>query len=121
MIPITGGTFQGPSIGGRILPGGADWQFVENDGFTHVDARYVLETDDATRIEVHNQEIRECSPEVMARIAAGDLVSARDYYFRTTPRFHPPAGKYEWLRRPVFIGEAERYADLVVVHVWKVG
>jgi hypothetical protein len=28
-VPITGGTFRGPRISGRVLPGGADWQFVD--------------------------------------------------------------------------------------------
>src|SRR5580658_9479079 len=46
-IPITGGSFDGPRISGRVLPGGADWQFVERDGLTFVDAHYVIETSDA--------------------------------------------------------------------------
>ena len=31
-IPITGGSFSGPGIKGRILPGGADYQLVRSDG-----------------------------------------------------------------------------------------
>ena len=120
-VPITGGTFRGPLIGGRVLPNGADWQIVENDGLTFVDAHYLLEADDGTRIEVHNQGIRVCSPEVMNRITAGEPVSPDAYYFRTTPRFYPPVGRYEWLRRSVFLGVAERFAELVVVRVWKLG
>jgi hypothetical protein len=27
IVPITGGTFEGPNIRGRVVPGGADWQF----------------------------------------------------------------------------------------------
>lgn len=119
-VPISGGTFRGPLIGGRVLAGGADWQVVETDGLTIVDARYVLEADDGTKIEVHNRGIRESSTEVMNRIFAGEFVPAHEYYFRTTPRFYPPIGKYEWLRRSVFLGVAERYADLVIVHVWRV-
>ena len=53
-VPITGGTFRGPGISGRVLPGGADWQFVDRDGLTLVDAHYVIETADAVRIEVNN-------------------------------------------------------------------
>jgi DNA-binding transcriptional MocR family regulator len=40
------------------LPGGADSQFVEPDGLTFVDARYVIETEDGIRIGVRNQGIR---------------------------------------------------------------
>ena len=120
MVPITGGVFRGPEISGHVLPGGADWQFVEGDGVTFVDAQYVIETEDAIRIEVRNQGIRHGAQEVLARIAAGEAVPANQYYFRTTPRFYPPVGRYNWLKRSIFIGEAERYADLVIVRVWRV-
>ncbi len=118
-VPITGGTLCGPGIAGRILPGGADWQFIEVDGLTFVDAQYVIETDDRVRIEVRNQGIRHGSADLMDRIAAGEAVPASQYYFRTTPRFYPPDGKYTWLKRSIFVGDAERYADTVVVRVWK--
>jgi hypothetical protein len=119
-VPITGGTVHGPKISGRVMPGGADWQCVERDGLTLVDARYVIETGDGVLIEVRNRGIRHGSNEVLARIAAGEAVPSSQYYFRTTPRFYPPEGQYEWLKRSIFVGNAERYADLVVVRVWKV-
>ena len=116
-VPITGGVFHGPGMSGRVLPGGSDWQFVEGDGLTFVDARYVIETEDAVR---RNQGIRHGTQDVLDRIAAGAPVSAGEYYFRTTPRFFPPDGLYDWLKRSIFIGDAERYSDLVIVRVWKV-
>jgi hypothetical protein len=119
-VPITGGVFQGPQISGRVLPGGADWQLVEADGLTLVNAQYVIETDDAVRIEVRNGGLRHGAKEVLDRIAAGEAIQANRYYFRTTPRFHPPPGRYDWLKRSIFLGDAERYRDLVVVRVWKV-
>lgn len=119
-VPVTGGTFSGPLLAGRILPGGADWQIIEADGLTLVDARYVLETSDGARIEVRNRGLRHGPSDMMDRIAAGKMVAANEYYFRTSPQFHPPAGKYDWLRRSVFVGVGERYADLVLVGVWKV-
>ena len=120
MVPVTGGSFRGPGISGRVLPGGTDWQFVDRDGLTLVDAHYVIETGDAVRIEVSNPGIRHGAQDVLDRIAAGEPVSPSQYYFRTTPRFHPPEGRYDWLKRSIFLGNAERYADLVVVNVWKV-
>ena len=32
VVPITGGTFSGPRISGRVVSGGADWQYVRADG-----------------------------------------------------------------------------------------
>jgi hypothetical protein len=36
-IPITGGTFAGRHTSGRVLPGGADWQFIEPDALTRLE------------------------------------------------------------------------------------
>ncbi len=119
-VPITGGTFRGPGIAGNVLPGGADWQFVESDGLTFVEAQYVIETEDGVRIEVNNRGVRHGPPDIMARLAAGESVHPGEYYFRTAPSFYPPSGKYEWLKRSVYLGVGERYADLVVVRVWRV-
>jgi hypothetical protein len=119
-IPITGGTFHGPRLSGLVLPAGADWQVIEGNGMTIVDARYVVETSDGVRIEIRNQGIRHGAPEVLERLATGDPVDPQEYYFRTTPRFTPPQGKYDWLRQAVFVGAAERYSDLVVVKVYRV-
>jgi hypothetical protein len=118
-VPITGGSFEGPLIAGRVLPGGADWQLVEPDGLTHLDARYAIETTDGVRIEVRNRGIRYGSSEIMARIAAGEAVASHEYYFRTAPRFYLPAGHYDWLLRSIFVGVCERFANLVIVRVWK--
>ncbi|MFH3651741.1 DUF3237 domain-containing protein, partial [Acinetobacter baumannii] len=46
VIPITGGTFEGKSLKGRILNNGADWQIVDSKGLAIIDTRYLLETDD---------------------------------------------------------------------------
>lgn len=94
-VAILGGTLEGPLVSARVLPGGADWQFVEADGLTFVDAHYAIETSDGVRIEVRNQGVRHGPPAVMERIAAGESVPASAYYFRTTPRFYPPTGRYE--------------------------
>src|SRR5512147_2666482 len=46
VIPITGGTFEGPKIKGEVLSGGEDWQLVRPDGDTELYARYLLKTSD---------------------------------------------------------------------------
>lgn len=119
-VAILGGTLEGPLVSARILPGGADWQFAETDALTFVDAHYAIETSDGVRIEVRNQGVRHGPPAVMERIAAGEPVPSSAYYFRTTPRFAPPNGKYEWMKRSVFVASGERHAALVIVRVWKV-
>jgi hypothetical protein len=55
IVDITGGTFEGPGIKGKIRPGGADWQIVRADGFTELDTRYTIETDKGQLIYVQTQ------------------------------------------------------------------
>ena len=120
IIQILGGTFSGPGIKGRILPGGADWQIVRGDGFTELDTRYTLETDKGELIYVQNKGVRSAAPEVMKRLLAGETVDPSLVYFRTVPIFETAAPALQQLARSVFIGIGERYPTEVVVRFWRV-
>lgn len=95
VIPISGGTFEGPSMKGTIMPGGEDWQVLREDGVTELDARYALRTDDGTVIRVHNQVVLNPQPQ-----GAADAKQ----YVRSSVRFEAPIGKYDWLNKAVFVG-----------------
>ena len=121
IVPITGGTFEGPNIRGRVIPGGADCQYVRPDGVLAVEARYTLETSDEVLIMVTNRGIRRAPPDVMARLARGEAVDPSEYYFRTTPEFEAPLGSpYEWLNQSVFVGVAERRPDAAIIRFYRV-
>ena len=55
MVPITGGSFEGPNIRGNVLPGGADRQLIRKDGVRQLDALYELQADDGAIITVRNR------------------------------------------------------------------
>ena len=61
VIPITGGTFEGPNIKGEVLPGGADYQ-MQYDGRTEIEAIYCIRTDDGVSIHVRNCGIIKMGP-----------------------------------------------------------
>jgi hypothetical protein len=97
IVPITGGTFEGPGkngegIRGTIVPGGWDWQLIRPDGCLEVKADYMLKTDDGAIINVVNEG-------ALCRGEGGAPAPAR-----TQPRFEAPTGKYEWLNQAAFIG-----------------
>ena len=52
IINITGGSFRGERLSGKVLPGGADWQVIRADGVADLDARYTLEPTDGALIYV---------------------------------------------------------------------
>lgn len=54
LVQVIGGRVKG-ALQGRILPGGADWQTLLPDGTIEIEARYLLELDDGTRIELQNR------------------------------------------------------------------
>lgn len=91
IIPITGGTFEGPEIKGEILPGGADYQMVDaSTGHTEVEAIYCIRTDDGVTIHVRNNGIIEMSKDGM--------------YFTCAPKFEAPAdSRYAWLNNRLFV------------------
>jgi hypothetical protein len=120
IIPIKGGSFAGPRLSGKILPGGADWQVIRTDGIAELEARYTLETDDGALIYVLNQGIRSGSKEVMGRLARGEKVHPSEYYFRTRPVFETGAPKYQWLHRIVAVATGERLPDDVIITVYEV-
>jgi len=97
-FPITGGSFAGDRLRGKVLPGGGDWTVERSDGVTELDLRITLETDDGALIHMTFEGIRDDS-------APGGP------YFRTTPRFETASPKYAFLNQMLAIGTAELRAD----------
>ncbi|MFO7600162.1 MAG: DUF3237 domain-containing protein [Candidatus Desulfacyla sp.] len=119
IIPITGGSFVGPRLSGRVLPGGADWQVIRRDGIAELEARYTLETDDGALIYVLNKGIRSGPKEVMERLARGEAVHPGEYYFRTRPVFETGAAGYQWLHRLIAVATGERLPDKVIITAYE--
>jgi hypothetical protein len=120
IIDVLGGTFEGPKIKGIVRPGGADWQIIRPDGFTDVDARYMLETDKGELIYVSNIGIRHAPPDVLAKLNAGEVVDQKLVYFRTVPKMETSAPDLQWLTRSIFVCTGERYPDAVVIRYYRV-
>jgi Protein of unknown function (DUF3237) len=120
IIPILGGTFEGPNIRGKVVPGGADWQIVRADGLAELDTRYLLQTDSGQLIYIQNAGIRHAPPDVTKKLLAEEPVDPSQVYFKTIPTFETSAPELQWLTRSIFIGTGERNPTEVVIRVWKV-
>ena len=120
IVPITGGTFEGPGLRGTVMPGGADWQMIQADGFSRLDTRYTLQTDKGQIIYVQNAGMRHAAPEVMKRLLAGEAVDPAVVYFRTVPIFETSSPELQWLTRAIFVGTGERYPNDVRIRFWRV-
>ncbi len=120
IIPIVGGTAQGPLLSGRILPIGADWQTVLAGGIADLDARYAIETADGAVVELISQGIRDASLEVNARIAGGEEVDPSEYYMRTSIRLESGHPDYDWVNRALFLATGGKVGNTVRLSVWRV-
>ena len=115
IIPITGGTFEGPAIKGTIINGGADYQLNNKaTGRTELEAIYCIKTDDGVNIHVRNRGI----------IANGkDEQGNPTFYFKAAPQFEAPVdSKYAWLNNAIFVCQPDFSGGFkgIVLNVWKV-
>ena len=106
VIPITGGTFEGPKLKGTIISGGADYQLVNTSlNRTELEAIYCIKTDDGVCIHIRNKGI----------IADG--------YFKCAPQFEAPTdSKYAWLNNALFVCQPDWSQQFkgIVLNVWMV-
>ena len=115
IIPIVGGTFEGPQMKGTILPGGADYQLQDNaHGRTELEAIYSIRTDDGVNIHVRNRGL----------ICTGQESEGRpQFYFRTAPQFEAPMdSKYAWLNNAIYVCQPSMGGEqgFICLKVWKV-
>ncbi|UJW82035.1 DUF3237 domain-containing protein [Hydrogenophaga sp. SL48] len=119
-IPIEGGEVSGPALQGRIRSGGSDWALVRADGASLIDAHYTIEASDGALIYVRSRGLRVSSPEVLARMRAGQPVDPAEVYFRGTPSFEAPEGPHSWLNNHLFVATLARAGDGVRLQVFQV-
>ena len=91
IFPVTGGSFEGERLRGKVLAGGGDRVTARSNGMMTLDLRVALETDDGSLIYMTFTGIRDDA----------------NRYFRTVPRFETAAPKYEFLNRLLAVGTAE--------------
>ena len=97
-FPVTGGSFEGERLRGKVLPGGGDWVIKRADGVLELDLRVTLEVDDGALVHMTFEGIR-------------DDEALGGPYFRTLPRFETAAARYSFLNRLLAFGTGEIRAD----------
>jgi len=91
IFPVTGGSFEGDRLRGKVLAGGGDWVTARENGTFTLDLRVTLETDDGGLIHMTFTGVRDDT----------------NHYFRTVPRFETAAPKYAFLNRLLAVGIGE--------------
>ena len=121
IVPAIGGTFAGPELNGKLLPGAsADWQIVLPDGTALADIRHTLQTDEGALLYVQSRGVRHGSAEVLARLGRGEDVDPSEYTFRTSARIETASRELDWLNRGVFVGVGARQPGGVIYETYLV-
>lgn len=119
IVEVTGGSFEGTRLRGRILSGGGDWLLIDGQGVGHLDVRATFETDDGAAVYV----------QYYGRVVLTDAVNQAlqgqgetDYghtHFFTQPRFETGDTRYQWLNRVIAIGQGRVRAGTVEYQVFE--
>jgi len=106
-----GSTVSGPRLNGKLVDySGADWPVVRPDGVVELNAHYMIEADDGTRIYIRNMGY--VHGPLRAPGQGPDEEPSIPAYFRCTPYFRAPEGPYGWLNRTVVVGVGKRVPHL---------
>lgn len=105
---VTGGTFEGDRLKGRVLYGGGDWATIEEArDVLRLDARVTWETHDGAKIYVSYRGILRPLTEAQKQAGRGGVRTAqdlRDVYFRTCPIIETGDSRYVWLNDIAVVG-----------------
>lgn len=120
IVPIEGGSFEGPRLRGRVQPGGADWLQFRSDGAMLIDVRLVLRTDDDAMIAMTYTGIAHAEAATMEKFRRRELLPFEAVYVRTTPRFETADPRYLWLNKILAVGNGMRTAAGPLYHVFAI-
>lgn len=103
---IASGEFRGPTLNGRVLPGGGDWPALSVDGENsyQVNVRAVWETEDGARIYVQYYGFIDVPPHLLGDAKQLATLDPSQYYFRTAPTFRTGDERYLWLNKMLTVG-----------------
>jgi hypothetical protein len=122
VVNVLGGTLEGTSsaapLKGKIQPG-ADYQIIRPDGFTEIDAHYVVQMESGDLIYVTNRGMRHGPPELLAKLNAGEAIDQSKIYFHTIISVETAAKTLDWLSRSILVSAGERQPGEAVIHVYR--
>jgi hypothetical protein len=120
IFDVTGGSFEGPRLKGRLLPSGGDWLLIGTDGIGRLDVRGTFETEDGAHVYAQYFGVLVLNEAVMGTLTQGRETQYGDTYFMTQPRFETGHPDYTWLNSVVAIAEGRVLPTAVEYRVFQV-
>lgn len=105
IVNVPGGSAHGPKINGTLIPPTGDWLILMADGSFRLDVRGTIKTDDGEFIFFEYSGVIVPTKEIMDRFSKGEVITSKEEYFITAPKFSTASKKYEWLNHIQAIGK----------------
>jgi hypothetical protein len=115
---VTGGRFEGPRLRGLVQNSGADWVVRDTSGFSRIDVRLVLTTDDGANLYLAYQGLLQYSEATARAMTSGPSSNFGDTYFATHLRFEAGDERYRWLNQILAVGEGRLHPGAVEYRVY---
>jgi hypothetical protein len=116
-----GGRVKGDRINGSFVGGGGDWLLIGSDGWSRLDVRAQIETDDGALLYITYYGVLELTERVAAAVQTmAEETGFEDQYFRTTPRLETGDARYAWVNQTVFVGRGRIVPGGVEYEVFRV-
>ena len=110
VVAVTGGTFEGPKLKGKVIGPGADWPMRISDTMRVLDVRTILQTDDDQKIYMTYRGVIRTPPPGQQG----------ERYWRTTPIFETDSKKYEWITQIVAVGVSFTIPQRVCYRIFEI-
>ena len=121
IAPVSGGTFEGERLSGKILPGGADWVRFRADGTMMIDVRLTLKTNDGALIYLSYEGRFIGAASAMAQLARGETLETGSYSLATVAKFESGDERYSWLNDVIAVGTGEQSGFNPVYSIYEIG
>jgi hypothetical protein len=115
---VTGGSFEGPRLRGRVQNSGADWVVRDSNGFSRIDVRLVLTTDDGANLYLAYQGLLQYSEATARAMTSGPPSDFGDTYFATHLRFEAGDERYRWMNQILAVGEGRLHPGAVEYRIY---
>src|SRR5208282_396816 len=87
ILLTSGGTFEGPKLRGKVLPGPCDWFLQSPHGIGRPDVRGTFQTDDGANIYLRYQGVQVWTQAAGAKFSKGEAIDFGEIYFVVAPLF----------------------------------
>jgi hypothetical protein len=118
VVSVSGGSAKGERISGSVVGAGADWALIGPDGFSRLDVRLQIQTQDGAVLYVTYVGLLEMN-EVVQQALAGGETGYDDHYFRATLQIETGDLRYAWVNTTVFVARGRLLAGGVEYEVYR--